>query len=335
MDDQTRREVQKMIQEALDSRQQENQFQVTQIPAHTHNGVDSSLVTAPGMQIGPYQFSGEGNLDVAMPQLAQGDNSNVGMVISAANGQPILKLNDNAFITRFNKAFAAASNMATGLNAGYLVTGVLSAASGTADTVTITNAAALTPGSYIMFTGQNAILAAAGLSDSVVYKPVTPGVSPTQLLDENNQLVNIAGTATGSWVQVTPGFGTDWFQMYCQFDPNANVYWSTDTNTTAGNRTGTLELPNTDFLLIKRSNGGVIIRIASTGSQMQGLIDTYEPIALRSTVTGATGRSAGLLEGQVFFDNTLKTIVFSATGPGVTGWYSVNATLVTGPNYPA
>lgn len=110
MDENTRNEIKKMIQEALDAREGQNQFQVQPTPFHEHNGVDSPLITAPGMTLGPFKFSSDANLNLAMPKLSGADNSNVGFIITGADGQPVLKMNDNAFITAFNKAFAAASN---------------------------------------------------------------------------------------------------------------------------------------------------------------------------------------------------------------------------------
>ena len=110
IDDDTRKEIGKMIQDALDAREGQNQFQVQPTPYHEHNGVDSPLLNAPAETLGAFRFSTDANLNLAMPKLSGADNSNVGFIITASDGQPILKMNDNAFITAFNKAFAAASN---------------------------------------------------------------------------------------------------------------------------------------------------------------------------------------------------------------------------------
>lgn len=156
------------------------------------NKIESNSITANQIaaNLGELVLTGDGGVVFKMPS-STGNPAQGGLIIKDSNGNPRLKINNHAFITSFNRAFAAASN---------------------------TN-----------------------------------------------------GT-----------FGNDWFQIYCEYDsvPHANV--------------GVLEMPNTNYLLVKRSGGGAVVRMR--GADGSGYIDLFEPLILRVRNSDPTG-----VQGMIFF----------------------------------
>lgn len=126
----------------------------------------------------------------------------------------------------------------------------------------------------------------------------------------NNAFITSFGRPFAAASNTTGTFGSDWFNFFCEFDSVPGV------------NTGTIELPNTNAMLIKRSGGGAIIRIRSQSSTGVGKIDLFEPIGLRSRSTPPG--SASSFTGFMYYDSAASDIVFS----NGTNWYKVTATVL-------